>query len=48
VLVSGGTELRGTAVDIGKSGELILRTEDGKRMPVLAGDVSVRGIMGYA
>ena len=47
VLVSGGTELRGTAEAIGKSGELILRTEDGTLIPVMAGDVSVRGIMGY-
>ena len=47
VRVSGGTELRGTAADIGNSGELILRREDGERIPVTAGDVSVRGIMGY-
>ncbi len=47
VRVSGGTELTGTAVDIGGNGELIIRTEDGKDVPVLAGDVSVRGLMGY-
>ena len=48
VLVSGGANLRGVAENIGKSGELILRTPAGDRIPVLAGDVSVRGIMGYA
>ena len=47
VLVSGGTELIGTAVEIGRSGELIILTENGTTVPVLAGDVSVRGLMGY-
>ena len=47
VAVSGGTDLRGTARDIGRSGELIVETADGTQVPVLAGDVSVRGLMGY-
>lgn len=47
VLVSGGTALKGVARDIGKNGELIVETAEGTLVPVLAGDVSVRGVMGY-
>lgn len=38
----------GTAVDIDEGGALLVRTEDGENRRVLAGDVSVRGMMGYA
>lgn len=36
----------GVAVDVDDTGALLVRTEDGLRR-VLAGDVSVRGVMGY-
>ena len=36
----------GVAVDVDVTGALLVRTEDGLRR-VLAGDVSVRGVMGY-
>ena len=47
VQVSGETNLTGIARDIGPEGELIVETADGVLHPVVAGDVSVRGIMGY-
>lgn len=47
VHVSGAAELTGTAEDIDSSGALLVRTEDGTLHRVLAGDVSVRGVMGY-
>lgn len=47
VQVSGGMELRGKAVEIGSNGEMIIETTEGKLIPVIAGDVSVRGLMGY-
>ena len=36
----------GTAQDVDASGALVVQTQDGPRT-VLAGDVSVRGVMGY-
>lgn len=47
VRVSGGMELTGHAVGIEESGALLVRTADGEIHRVLAGDVSVRGMMGY-
>ncbi len=47
VQVSGETNLTGWARDIGPEGELIVESADGILHPVVAGDVSVRGIMGY-
>jgi hypothetical protein len=40
-------ELRGKALEIGSNGEMVIETEEGKLIPVIAGDVSVRGLMGY-
>ena len=48
VVVSGGTDARGTAAGIGPGGELVLETEDGETLHVTAGDVSVRTDGGYA
>ena len=45
--VSGGVELTGTAEAMDDTGALLVRTEDGVLHRVLAGDVSVRGVMGY-
>lgn len=47
VNVTGGTTLTGEAISIDESGALIIRTDDGETHRVLAGDVSVRGVMGY-
>ena len=47
VHVSGAVELTGVAEDIDAAGALYVRTEDGDVHRVLAGDVSVRGVMGY-
>ena len=38
----------GTAFDLTDSGSLIVEDEEGQRREVLAADVSVRGLMGYA
>ncbi len=37
----------GTALDVDESGALLVRTQEGETRRVLAGDVSVRGMMGY-
>ena len=37
----------GTAVDISPIGELVIKTDDGKKITVNSGEVSVRGIYGY-
>lgn len=47
VRVIGAVELTGTAEDIDATGALLVRTADGTLHRVLAGDVSVRGVMGY-
>ena len=47
VRVTGGTELTGEAVDLDETGALLVRTDNGELHRVLAGDVSVRGVMGY-
>ena len=47
VTVSGGQQAEGVATEIGAEGELMLRTDQGETVPVLCGDASVRGIMGY-
>lgn len=47
VNVSGAAELSGIAEDADASGALLVRTSDGVLHRVLAGDVSVRGVMGY-
>lgn len=41
-------EFEGTAVDLTDSCELMVRLDDGSMRTVLSGDVSVRGIAGYA
>ena len=38
----------GTALEVTDSGSLIVEDEEGQRREVLAADVSVRGLMGYA
>ena len=48
VMVVGPDTFTGLAVGIDKSGVLMVRDETGGNRMVLAGDVSVRGIMGYA
>ena len=45
---AGGEPFAGTAADIGGDGSLLVRTDAGEERHVLAGDVSVRGVMGYA
>lgn len=47
VQVIGTESFNGTAEDIDGEGALLVRTEDGALRRVLAGDVSVRGVMGY-
>ena len=47
VVVVGPDRYSGTAVGIGSEGELIVETKTGEIRRVNAGDVSVRGIMGY-
>ena len=44
----GGTELRGTAVDITEEGELVVETETGERAIIYSGEVSVQGVYGHA
>ncbi len=43
----GGEEFLGTAVGLDENGALLVKLEDGTIRRVLAGDVSVRGVMGY-
>lgn len=47
VQVIGAECFTGHAEDIGADGALLVRTADGTLRRVLAGDVSVRGVMGY-
>lgn len=46
-VVGADTSFTGTARDVDALGALVVETEDGERRTVLAGDVSVRGVMGY-
>ena len=48
VSVRGSESFCGEALDIDESGALLIRDEDGRERRVFAGDVSVRGVMGYA
>ena len=41
-------EFTGRALDMDETGALIVALPDGERRRVMAGDVSVRGLMGYA
>lgn len=47
IVASGGADVRGTAVDINESGELLVQDEQGTLHLLHVGDVSVRGVMGY-
>ena len=47
VQASGGADVRGEAIDINESGELIVRDEAGAEHTLRTADVSVRGVMGY-
>ncbi len=47
VQVIGAEVFAGMAQDIGEDGSLLVQREDGTLQRVLAGDVSVRGVMGY-
>ena len=47
VHVLGAEIFTGTAEDVDATGALLIRTADGELRRVLAGDVSVRGVMGY-
>lgn len=38
----------GKAVDIGQDGSLVLETEDGETRKIVSGEISIRGVMGYA
>ena len=40
-------EYTGVSLGINRTGELLVRTEDGSVREVLSGEVSVRGIYGY-
>lgn len=42
-----GHEYEATAFGINSTGELIVRTKDGKEQAIFAGEVSVRGVYGY-
>jgi BirA family biotin operon repressor/biotin-[acetyl-CoA-carboxylase] ligase len=43
----GGEEFAGSAIGLDENGALLVKLEDGTIRRVLAGDVSVRGVMGY-
>ena len=45
--VVGTEEFEGTAEDMQEDGGLLVRRQDGSLTCVYAGDVSVRGVMGY-
>lgn len=47
VHVIGAEDFTGTAEDVDAAGALLVRTAEGTVRRVLAGDVSVRGVMGY-
>lgn len=47
-VISATGSFTGTAMDVTDSGSLIVRTDEGEDREVLAADVSVRGLMGYA
>ncbi len=47
VSAAGGESFTGTAEDIDAEGALIVRCADGNLRRLWAGDVSVRGVMGY-
>ncbi len=47
VQVIGAETFTGLAEDIDEAGALLVRTDEGALRRVLAGDVSVRGVMGY-
>ena len=42
-----GNEYKAYAIGINQTGELIVRTPDGKEKEIYAGEVSVRGVYGY-
>ena len=46
-MASGGSDVRGTAIDINENGELLVRDAAGEVHVLRTGDVSVRGVMGY-
>ena len=48
VQVTGGTVCQGIAQGMDETGALLVREDNGRVCRVLAGDVSVRGVMGYA
>ena len=47
-VIAAGETYTGTAENVTDSGTLLVRREDGVLREVLAADVSVRGLMGYA
>lgn len=47
IVASGGSDLRGTAININENGELLVRDAAGEVHVLRTGDVSVRGVMGY-
>lgn len=46
-VTGGGEEFVGAAIGLDENGALLVKLEDGAIRRVLAGDVSVRGVMGY-
>ncbi|MDI6600265.1 MAG: biotin--[acetyl-CoA-carboxylase] ligase [Thermoanaerobacteraceae bacterium] len=47
-IIKNNQEYTGTALDILPSGALLVKQDDGELTEIQAGDVSVRGVMGYA
>ena len=47
-VIAAAERFTGTAMEVTDSGSLIVLNEEGQRREVLAADVSVRGLMGYA
>ncbi len=47
IAVKNNNKIQGKAIDISKTGELIIKKEDGTTLNINSGEVSVRGMYGY-